>query len=89
VSQPSPAAALRELASRIYIQVLGRTITAESGKLTPGIDPEALATLSLKLAEVFLTLDDEASARRIPASAFELDASNLASWSKPAPPDGK
>jgi len=79
-----PGSALRELASRIYVEVLGRSITATNGKLEPGVDPLALAALSVKLAEIFLKAEDQAANERLPTTAFELDAGNLAQWSTPA-----
>ena len=86
MSDESSSAAKRELASRIYVEVLGRTVgTADGGKPGPGIDAEALAVLSLRLAEIFMKVDEKVTAARQPATSFELDASNFAQWSRPSP----
>ena len=70
--------------ARGHIFVLGRSFSG--GKLDAAIDPEALALLSVKLAEIFIKTEDHASSTRPAGMAFELDASSLAQWSTPAPP---
>ena len=75
------------LAAAIYVQVLGRTVGTDGGRLGPGVDPEALASLSLRLAELFMKVDGKAASARVPAASFDLDTSNFARWSRPAPSD--
>ena len=88
MSDESRSAARRDLASRIYVEVLGRTVgTADGGKPGPSIDAEALAVLSLRLADIFLKVDEKVAAARQPTTSFELDASNFAQWSRPSPPE--
>ena len=88
MSTESDSAARRELAGRIYVEVLGRTIgTPDGGKPGPGIDAEALAVLSLRLAEIFMKVEDKVAAARASTGSFELDASNFAQWSRPSPPE--
>lgn len=82
----APPAGTQELAARIYVELLGGTLRAEAGTLKFAADAEALAVLSVRLAETFREVEDKASASRAPNSPFELDASNFAQWSAGTPP---
>jgi hypothetical protein len=69
-----------ELASKIYIELIGRSAGTEgAAKLLANAG--TLAALSLKLAETFLAVEDKADATRAPKVAFELDADSMAQWS--------
>jgi len=74
---------LREVASRIYVElVLRATSVSDSGvKLTSS--PENLAKLSFKLAQVFETVQDDLNAENLPKNPdFKLGAEDIAGWMK-------
>lgn len=69
-----------ELALRLYVELVGKTVEVDAGVLRLGASPEALAALSMKLAEAFVRAQQTATAR-VPDSAFELDVAHFAQWS--------
>jgi hypothetical protein len=77
-----PAGPVLELASRIYVELIARNMKFEGGAPKLDVAAEALASLSVKLAESFLRVEDTASAARTASSAYELNASSFAQWSQ-------
>ena len=75
---------LREVASRIYVDLVTRaTHLAEDGAVKVTTNPEALAKLSFKLAQVFETVQDDLNAENLPKNpTFKLGAEDIAEWLK-------
>ena len=74
---------LREVASRIYVElVLRATSVSETGvKLTSR--PENLAKLSFKLAQAFETVQEDLNAENMPKNPdFKLGNDDIAAWIK-------
>jgi len=69
---------VKDLAERIYIDMVSR-IALEPGqpdKTKP--NPEAIARLSFKLAEAFMKIDDDSEANAVPTGAkYEVQMSDL------------
>ena len=75
--------AVRELASRIYVELVMRALAiSETGvKMSPGA--ENLAGLSFKPAEAFQDVEEQLGAANVPkVTKFSLEASDIAAWSK-------
>jgi len=74
---------LREVASRIYVElVLRATSVSETGvKLTAS--PDNLAKLSFKLAQAFETVQEDLNAENMPKNPdFKLGNDDIAAWIK-------
>ena len=74
---------LREVASRIYVELaLRATSVSETGvKLTSS--PENLAKLSFKLAQAFETVQEDLNAQNMPKNPdFKLGNDDIAAWIK-------
>jgi hypothetical protein len=77
--------AVRELASRIYIELAVRCLTIEGKNAKMSTAAEDLATLSFRLAESFQNVEEALGAAAVPKkAAFSVEASDIAAWSKPA-----
>ena len=63
---PQPTAIPTSLAEMIYVQLSSRAFTAEGGKPKMGLDPAAIAKMSLELAGVFMKADHEAEVDLLP-----------------------
>ena len=63
---PQPTAIPTSLAEMIYVQLISRAFTAEGGKPKMGLDPSAIAKMSLELAGVFMKADHEAKVDLLP-----------------------
>ena len=75
--------AVRELATRIYVQLLESHIAVADGKVKADMAPADLARLSFKLAEAFAGVEDELNVDNLPKNVgFKLDATDISSWSK-------
>jgi len=74
------APAVRELAARIYTQLVSQASTGGAATLAAAPD---MARLSFRLAEAFHAVEDgfnAANSQR--GSDFKLEADNIAEWSK-------
>ena len=75
------ATRVKELAERIYIDMVSR-VALEPGtpeKTKP--NPEAMARLSFKLAEAFMKVDDDSEANAAPKEAkYEVQVSDFANF---------
>ncbi|HUP28650.1 MAG TPA: hypothetical protein VM122_00650 [Usitatibacter sp.] len=75
--------AVRELASRIYVQFLSGTVAFDGGSAKMSVNAESLAKLAFKLADSFQGVEDELNAGNLPKNVgFKLDATDIAGWSK-------
>ena len=75
--------AVRELATRIYVQFLASHVDLGGGAVKMDVSADNLARLSFKLAEAFAGVEDELNAGNLPKNVgFKLDAADIAGWSK-------
>ena len=79
--KPQENGAVRELASRIYVQLVPRVVPETMAAETP---PAALvaAQLSWRLSEAFFEAEETLKAARVPKSTFKMETMNLAEWTK-------
>lgn len=74
--------AVRELASRIYQDMVARAATISDQGVKMTASAENLARLSFRLADAFQAVEDDLNVDNIPKTGFNLDAVDLSSWSK-------
>ena len=86
MSEPLPPAykpPTRELASRIYVDLLSRNVTLADNSVKMSVSAENLAKLSLKLAEAFVQVEKDIHDAAAPVKpAYKLDADDIAAWMK-------
>jgi hypothetical protein len=74
---------VRELASRIYAELVVRSVAVSDDGLQMSTSAENLARLSFRLAEAFQGVEDELNSANLPKNAgFRIEASDIAEWSK-------
>jgi hypothetical protein len=79
--KPEPKS--NELASRIYVDLIGRTLVLGEGSVKMPVSAENLAKLSIKLAEAFEQVEKDIADAAAPAkAAYKLDADDIAAWMK-------
>ena len=69
-----------DIAVRIYVELVARNTVITEGAVKMGASAANLAALSLKLAEAFVTADEEATAAKAPITTYKLEGSDIASW---------
>jgi hypothetical protein len=71
------ATRVKELAERIYIDMVSRIALSpgEADKAKP--TPEAIAKLSFKLAEAFMKVDDDSEENAQPKEKYEVQLSDI------------
>ena len=73
----------RELASRIYVDLVGRSVALGEGGVTMSASAENIARLSFKLSAAFQRVEDQLNAENLPKNqGFTVDAESIAEWSK-------
>ena len=73
----------RELASRIYVDLIVRAASVTDSAVKMEAAPANIAKLSFKLAAVFDTVERELNVDSLPKNVdFKLDSASIASWSK-------
>ncbi len=85
MAQPLPAvsAPVRELASRIYIDLSVRAAAIEGSSVKMQASPENLAKLSFKLAAAFDAVERELNEASLPKNQdYKVDVASIAQWSK-------
>jgi hypothetical protein len=74
---------LREVASRIYVELVLRATTVSGTGVKLATNPADLARLSFKLAEAFETVQDDLNAQNLPKNPdFKLGNEDIAGWMK-------
>ena len=75
---------IKDLAERIYIDMVSRIALEPNSTDKTKPNPEAIAKLSFKLAEAFMKVDDGSEARAAPVEAkqYEVQLSDIADWKK-------
>jgi hypothetical protein len=74
---------LREVASRIYVELVLRATSVSDTGVKLASSPESLAKLSFKLAQAFETVQEDLNAENLPKNPdFKLGAEDIAGWMK-------
>jgi hypothetical protein len=78
--EPAVSAQARELASRIYVDLVVRATDATGTKMQA--PPDTLAHLSFKLAAAFDGVERELNEASLPKNQdYKVDIASIASWS--------
>jgi len=73
----------REVAMKIYTDLIARHITIDANGVKTSVSPENLAQLSYKLAAVFLQVHETLNEANMPKNTgYTLDQKDIASWMK-------
>jgi len=73
----------RELASRIYVDLVVRAAVVTGSAVKMEATPENLAKLSFKLAAAFDATEKELNEASLPKNQdYKVDVASIASWSK-------
>jgi len=80
----SPASpGIQDLASRIYVELVGRAFLRVENAAVIKPDPAELAKLSIQLAETFRKVEKAASAAAGPQNVgYKVDLADIAKWDK-------
>lgn len=74
---------LREVASRIYVELVLRATDVSGTGLKLTASPDNLAKLSFKLAQAFETVQEDLNAENMPKNPdFKLGNDDIAAWVK-------
>jgi hypothetical protein len=80
---PVVSAQARELASRIYVDLVVRAAVVTGSAVKMEATPENLAKLSFKLAAAFDAAEKELNEASLPKNQdYKVDVASIASWSK-------
>lgn len=75
---------VRDLASRIYAELVVRAVTVSESSARMSASPDGLAKLSFQLAEVFQAVEDDLNSANLPKNVgFKVGSDDIAAWSKP------
>ena len=73
----------REVAMKIYTDLIARNLTVDASGVKTAVSPENLAQLSYKLAAVFLQVHETLNEANMPKNTgYTLDQKDIASWMK-------
>ncbi len=73
----------KALAERIFVDLVGRSVSLPEGSVKMAASAENLAKLSFMLAESFLAVQDALNADNLPKDPnFKLSGNDIASWMK-------
>jgi len=82
-SQPATNSRAQDLASRIYVELVGRAFLRVENAAVFKPDPAELAKLSLQLAEVFRKHEAAANAAAGPQNVgYKVEVADMAKWEK-------
>jgi len=74
---------LRDLAARIFVELVCRNVVVTESAAQIGCNPENLAKISFKLAEAFQRIDLGVKKSSAPVDqAFDLKSSDLPGWNE-------
>jgi phosphotransacetylase len=83
---PAPPAAnpgIQDLASRIYVELVGRAFLRTDNAAVIKPDAAELAKISFQLAEAFRKVEKAASAAAAPQNVgYKVDLADMAKWEK-------
>jgi hypothetical protein len=81
--QPAANAGIQDLASRIYVELVGRAFLRADDTAVIKPEPVQLAKLSLHLAEIFRKAEKAASAAAGPQNVgYNVELADMAKWDK-------
>jgi len=82
-AQPAANAGIQDLASRIYVELIGRAFLRADNTAVIKPDPGELAKLSLQLAETFRKAEKASNAAAIPQNVgYKVELADMAKWDK-------
>ena len=82
-AQPPAATPVHELASRIYVELVGRAFLRTDNAAVIKPDALELAKLSIRLAETFREVEKAANAAAAPQNVgYKVDLNDMAKWDK-------
>ena len=82
-TQSAANAGLQDLASRIYVELVGRAFLRADNTAVIKPDPGELAKLSLQLAEIFRKAEKAAGAAAGPQNVgYNVELADMAKWHK-------
>ena len=82
-TQPAANAGTRDLASRIYVELVGRAVLRADNTAVIKPDPGELAKLSLQLAETFRKVERALHAAAGPQNVgYNVELTDMAKWDK-------
>ena len=82
-TQSAASAGLQDLASRIYVELVGRAFLRADNTAVIKPDPGELAKLSLQLAEIFRKMEKAVNAAAGPQNVgYNVDLADIAKWDK-------
>ena len=74
---------LRELATKIYVNLVDHAVTVKEGSAQITTNPENLAKISFKLADAFHHADlEHDSANKPKGPAFDMLSADISGWTK-------
>ena len=86
---PAPSAVndpLRDLAAKIYIELICRNVVVTDNAAQIKCNPESLAKISFKLAEVFQRVGVEVKAPSLPKNQeFDMHSTDISNWNASKP----
>ncbi|HEV8645461.1 MAG TPA: hypothetical protein VGR01_07805 [Burkholderiales bacterium] len=84
---PSPISdPLRDLAAKIYIELICRNVVVTENAAQIKSNPESLAKISFKLAEAFQRVGMEVKAPSLPKNQeFDMKAADISHWNAAKP----
>ena len=73
----------KDLAEKLYVDLMSRNITFSENGVKTTVSPENVAKLCFILAETFLKTQDTLNAQNLPKNPdFKLSADDIAGWMK-------
>jgi len=82
-AQPPASPGIQDLASRIYVELVGRAFLRVDNAAVVKPDPVELAKLSIQLAETFRKVERVANAAAGPQNiGYKVDLADIAKWDK-------
>lgn len=75
--------ASKDLASRIFVDLIGRNVTLADNSVKLAASVEAVVKLSFRLADAFMRVEDELNAENLPKNQnFKIASDDIAAWTK-------
>lgn len=82
-AHPPASPGIQDLASRIYVELVGRAFLRVDNAAVVKPDPVELAKLSIQLAEIFRRMEKAANAAAGPQNVgYNVDLADIAKWDK-------
>jgi len=82
-AQPAANAGIQDLASRIYVELVGRAFLRADDTAVIKPNPAELAKLSLQLAEIFRKVEKVFNAAAGPQNVgYNVELADMAKWDK-------